>query len=84
MGVLGCLIFFKVPWIRIIISDFLLVRECDGFLRFLSRDNYRLQTLLRFSLPGLEGTTDKYTYIKALLYFEINLTLWTLISSGAF
>ena len=72
--------------IRIIISDFLLVRECDGFLRFLSRDNYHLQTLLRFSLPGLEGTTDEYTYIKALLYFEINLpvTLWTLISSGAF
>ena len=33
----------SASWIQIIISDFVLVRECDGFLRcFVTRDNYCL------------------------------------------
>ena len=32
----------SASWIRTIISDFLLVRDCDGSYDVLSRDNYRL------------------------------------------
>ena len=32
----------SASWIRILINDFLLVRECDDSYNVLSRDNYRL------------------------------------------
>ena len=58
----------SASWIRIIISDCLLVHEYDGFLRCLSRGNYRLPsfafliTRFRFLVTVFsKGATNEYT-----------------------